>query len=117
MGRPRSDPGAAASANVDREQSSRRVTNSAFASAWDFVCGTPRKAESSSSGLAAPRASWSDVGRWLQLPNFLMFSTRRPRNLTAGTSSGLKSLTKGLFRGVGGLMQAEQLWLVLGLIL
>ena len=80
------------------------ANSSTFAAAWAFVCGTPRKAEPSSSGLAAPRASWSDVGRWLQLPNFLMFSTRRPRNLTAGTSSGLKSLTKGLFRGVGGLI-------------
>ena len=38
------------------------------------------------------------------LPEFGMFSTRRPRNLAAGTSSGLKSIIKGAAAGTFGLI-------------
>ena len=42
-------------------------------------------------------------------PDFELFSTRRPRNLLAGTSSGLKSLVKGVFGGVSSLVVAPVL--------
>jgi len=40
----------------------------------------------------------------LELPEFDMFSTRKPRNLIAGTSSGLKSVVKGVVGGTVGLI-------------
>mmetsp|Transcript_42243 Transcript_42243/g.105222 ORF Transcript_42243/g.105222 Transcript_42243/m.105222 type:complete len:603 (-) Transcript_42243:344-2152(-) len=40
---------------------------------------------------------------------FELFSTRRPRDVFAGASSGLKSLTKGLFGGVSSLIVAPVL--------
>ena len=38
------------------------------------------------------------------LEQFEMFSTRKPRNLMAGTSSGLKSVAKGVVTGAVGLV-------------
>ncbi|XRB13847.1 J domain-containing protein [Pseudoscourfieldia marina] len=38
-----------------------------------------------------------------------IFSTRRPKDLTAGLSSGLKSITKGIAGGLGGLVAAPVL--------
>jgi len=45
-------------------------------------------------------------GRELAIPEFDMFSTRRPRNLIAGASSGLKSVIKGVTCGTFGLFAA-----------
>lgn len=41
--------------------------------------------------------------------DYELFSTRRPRNLLAGTSSGLKSFVKGVFGGVSSLLVAPVL--------
>lgn len=40
------------------------------------------------------------------MEQFDMFSTRKPRDMKAGTSSGLKSVTKGIVTGAVGLVAA-----------
>ena len=72
--------------------------------------GPGASASPSSAGADSGVAAASTIARTQQaagppveMPEFDLFSTRRPRNLMAGTSSGLKSVIKGAASGTFGL--------------
>lgn len=62
------------------------------------VVGEPPQGSAGSEGTTADTP--------YAMPEFEMFSTRRPRNLIAGISSGCKSILKGTLSGIVGLVSA-----------
>ncbi|KAL3903674.1 MAG: hypothetical protein SGPRY_011582, partial [Prymnesium sp.] len=66
---------------------------------------TPFSPAAEASPAAGSQAS-AEEGEADAWDKFELFSTRRPRDVFAGTSSGLKSLTKGVFGGISSLVVA-----------
>jgi DnaJ-domain-containing protein 1 len=56
--------------------------------------------------INAPATRSTETSEPTKEPSFDLFSTRRPRDLAAGTSSALKSLGKGVLAGAAGLVAA-----------
>eukprot|EP00325_Prymnesiales_sp_UTEX-LB-985_P001592 CAMPEP_0174706292 /NCGR_PEP_ID=MMETSP1094-20130205/9199_1 /TAXON_ID=156173 /ORGANISM="Chrysochromulina brevifilum, Strain UTEX LB 985" /LENGTH=600 /DNA_ID=CAMNT_0015904545 /DNA_START=41 /DNA_END=1843 /DNA_ORIENTATION=+ len=67
---------------------------------------TDATSASASSSAEAASSSAAAAAPAFELPEFEMFSIRRPRNLLAGLSSGCKSFIKGAVGGVVGLIAA-----------
>ena len=66
--------------------------------------GTESGIANNESGLRDGTANMMEGGG-----DFELFSTRKPKDLAAGTSSGIKSLCKGVFGGVSSLIVAPVL--------